>query len=267
MSPALEIINLHAGYKGGAILRDVSFSLENGRILAILGLNGAGKSTLLRCAAGLLHPDSGLIKIKGKAIGQYKKNALARVLALAPQETLRPAGFKVGEFVLFGRFPWLSWTGFYSAEDRERASRAMLESLGGSFASRHVESLSGGEWLKACLARSLAQLSGSGEPILLLDEPAASLDLASRLELRAILEKRRRSGFAIAMTGHDCNLASLCATHMLGLKNGRVLFYGPRDEVFTEKNLGELYEHPVHVRPHPDNGAPQAIPRLPGAAG
>jgi len=103
------------------------------------------------------------------------------------------------------------------------------------------------------LARALAQES----PLLLLDELAAGLDLARMVDLFDLLERRRAAGACVLMAVHDCNLAALYATRLMGLKNGGLVFDGPVTQVFTEENLGELYNMPICVLPHPRFGLPQ----------
>ena len=139
------------------------------------------------------------------------------------------------------------------------ADQALASAGARELAHRRMGELSGGEVQRVMLARALAQESR----LLLLDELAAALDWARVVELFDLLEQRRRAGMAIVMAVHDCSLAAQYATRLVGLKQGRVLFDGPPETVFTEENLGALYDLSLCVFAHPRNGLPQALPACP----
>ena len=157
--------------------------------------------------------------------------------------------------VLLGRFAHLGWLGPYSREDYTVADSALDETGAAPLAHRRLTELSGGELQRVLLARALAQQS----PLLLLDELAAGLDWARMVELFDLLERRRAAGACVLMAVHDCNLAALYATRLMGLKGGNLVFDGPVAKVFTEENLGALYNIPISVLPHPQLGLPQAL--------
>jgi iron complex transport system ATP-binding protein len=173
---------------------------------------------------------------------------------VAQQEDI-PAGLTAREMVLLGRYPWLPWLGTYRQKDHEAAHAALCSVDALALAGRELSSLSGGERQRVLLARALAQES----PVFLLDEPTANLDPARMTELLDLLENRRAAGCLVIMVLHDCNLAALYATRLVGIKEGRVLFDGPVEEMFTESRLGVLYDAPLRVIRHPAFPVPQAL--------
>lgn len=258
----LELAGVAAGYGGERTLSGIGLQVGPGENVILLGPNGSGKTTLLRCAAGALRPQAGMVRLGGAQAQRLSPRARARRVAVLPQQPERPRGLTVRDLVLLGRFPWLSWSGVYSGADHAAAARALAAVDAEHLARRRVETLSGGEWQRALLARSLAQMDGVARPLFLLDELTASLDPARAEEVYALLGERRLAGAALLQAAHDCNLAARHATRLVGLKAGRILFDGPVRAVFTEENLSALYDLPLTVFRHPDGDIPQALPAL-----
>ena len=179
----------------------------------------------------------------------------ARRVAVVPQRGPCPEDLTAREMVLLGRYAHLSPWGWYGPGDHRAADCALAATDTTGLAHRRLHELSGGELQRVLLARALAQES----PLLLLDELAAGLDLARMTGLFDLLERRRAAGACVLMAVHDCNLAALYATRLLGLREGRLAFDGPVRQVFTEENLSALYQTPVTVLPHPLWGLPQAL--------
>lgn len=253
--PVLRIAGVRAGYGGQSVLRDAAFTLHAGECAALLGPNGSGKTTLLRTLSGVLTPQAGAIEIQGRPLATLKPRERARMVAVVPQRGQLPQGLTARQMVLLGRFAHLSWLGSYGREDYAAADRALEETGAAPLAQRRLNELSGGELQRVLLARALAQES----PLLLLDELAAGLDWARMVDLFDLLERRRAAGACVLMAVHDCNLAALYATRLMGLRDGNLVFDGPVANVFTEENLGALYNIPICVLPHPRWGLPQAL--------
>lgn len=253
--PVLRIAGVRAGYGGQSVLRNAGFSLHAGECAALLGPNGSGKTTLLRTLSGVLTPQAGTIEIQGRPLAALKPRERARMVAVVPQRGQLPQGLTARQMVLLGRFAHLSWLGAYGREDYAAADRALEETGAAPLAHRRLTELSGGELQRVLLARALAQES----PLLLLDELAAGLDWARMVDLFDLLERRRAAGACVLMAVHDCNLAALYATRLMGLRDGNLVFDGPVAKVFTEENLGALYNIPICVLPHPRWGVPQAL--------
>lgn len=252
----LDVRALTAGYGARPVLRGISLKARCGESVALLGPNGSGKTTLLRCVSGVLRPQGGDICLSDRPLESLRPRERARLAAVVPQRVECPPGLSVRRVVLLGRYPYLSWLGGYGRMDYEAVERALAATGAAGLAGRRVDELSGGELQRVLLARALAQES----PLLLLDELAAGLDLARMVELFDLLERRRAAGTCVLMAMHDCNLAALYATRLIGLKNGQMLFDGPASEIFTEEKLSALYDIPIRVFPHPRWGLPQALP-------
>ena len=253
--PIVRVAGISAGYGENAVLRRVEFTLRAGECAALLGPNGSGKTTLLRTISGVLAPQAGSIELLGRPLTSLSPRQRARMVAVVPQRGQLPQGLTARQMVLLGRFAHLGWLGAYGREDYAAADSALDETGAAPLAHRRLTELSGGELQRVLLARALAQQS----PLLLLDELAAGLDWARMVELFDLLERRRAAGACVLMAVHDCNLAALYATRLMGLKGGNLVFDGPVAKVFTEENLGALYNIPVSILPHPRFGLPQAL--------
>jgi iron complex transport system ATP-binding protein len=239
---ALELDRISYTYPGGTkALDSVSFSVEEGESVAILGSNGAGKSTLLDLLLGW-NKGKG-ITLFGKDLADYGRKELGRNLALVPQSEHYNFSFTLLEYTLFGRSPYLSQMGTPTEKDAENAVQALKDVGLESYQDRPITSLSGGEHQLLLLARSIAQQSR----ILLLDEPTSALDPANRMRVISILKDLSQKGKTLLFTTHDANLAYELATHVAMLKKGHLLCYGTKEETVTSEMLTTLYETPLYV--------------------
>jgi iron complex transport system ATP-binding protein len=212
------------------VLNGVTLSLPRGDLVALLGANGSGKTTLLRLLTGMLIPTRGEVTFDGRPVAAWRRDALARRVAVLPQQLELPAGFRVGELVEMGRAPHARRL-FGSTEDDERAvERALSDADALDLAHRFADELSGGERQRVLVAMALAQ-----EPdLLLMDEPTLHLDLAHQVALLATIRRlRAQRGLTVLAVLHDLNLAAAFAPRVVVLAGGRVLGDGPPDDVLT----------------------------------
>ncbi len=247
---------LAGGYGRGAVVAGVDLALAAGRCTAILGPNGAGKSTLLRLLAGILPARAGTVELLGRPLAAWRRREIARVVGVVPQ--LLPLTFpvRVRELVEQGRAPHLGPWEPPAAADRAAVARALAMVDLEDCAARPVQELSGGERQRALLARALAC-----EPrVLLLDEPAAALDVAHQLELVAIARRLLAEGVAAAVVVHDWNLALRVADELVVLDRGRVHTAGTPAEVLHSRVFEEVFEVAVDVVAG-TGGEPVVVPR------
>jgi len=261
----LEVTAVSFAYdRTRTVLDNVSVSLRRGTILGLLGPNGSGKTTLLRLLSGTIVPASGRITIDGTPLAALPRRALARRIAVVPQETHSAFDFSALEIVLMGRYPHLSALELEGAADVAIAREAMRATGTDTFATRPFATLSGGEKQRVVIAAALAQISPGSDRdagILLLDEPTAALDLAYQLEVAALLrDLQQRTPIAIVVSTHDLNFAAgLCRTLVL-LKDGLVLAAGPTDEVLTKANIRALYGVEAEIQSHGGAGHLVVVP-------
>ena len=201
---------------GAQILDSASLDARPGELLGLLGPNGAGKSTLLRVMAGLLRPDAGEVKLDDTHLRALPAGERARRIAFMPQHDAQHP-FTALETVLMGRYPHLGRFELEGAGDREIARAAMERTDTGDFEARQLDTLSGGERQRVLLARTLAQQAS----VLLLDEPAANLDLKHRLSIMDVLRAEiHEREIAVVMALHDLSLAGRYCDRLALMSNG-----------------------------------------------
>lgn len=241
MNPFFEAEHLVYRYLHGPLaVRDISLAVAPASMTAIIGANGSGKSTLIRMLAGLLRPASGRILLDGTAL-ENGSRVSAREIAYMPQSTAAAFPFRALDVVLSGRAPHIPEWNMESASDRDRAMDA-LESVGAAhLANLPVTSLSGGERQMVVLARALAQ----APRLLLLDEPATSLDLKHRAALiRTLARLREQRGLSMIMITHDLQLTGSLFDRIVALRCGEIVAQGSPDDVLQSATLADIFEEP-----------------------
>ena len=254
--PALRFEGAAFGYGKAPVLRGITFSVDEGELVGVLGPNGSGKTTLVRGATRVLEPMEGAVTLLGRPLGLYDRRELARSLAVVPQEGTPIFPFTVLETVLMGRAPWLRPFSFEGEEDL-RAAREALHAVGGDdLALRDLSELSGGERQRVVVARALAP----GPRVLLADEPTAHLDLRHAVAVFGLLRDLARSrGLAVVVVTHDVNLAALVCDRLVLLGRGTVAAEGKPRDVIRADLLEEIFGTPVVVETRPD-GTPFVAP-------
>ena len=259
----LQAADVVFGYPGRApVLRGVTMEMPAESFVGILGPNGSGKTTLLRVLAGVLRPSSGRVLLDGADLTRAPRQALARRMAVVPQETHLAFDYSVLEVVLMGRYPHLGTFEIEGPADFAIARDALAATDTLGLQDRAFDTLSGGEKQRVIISAALAQISAADrDAVLLLDEPTVALDLAYQLELGTLLrDLQQRLPMAIAISTHDLNFAaSLCRTLVL-LKEGEVLAAGPTAEVLTPEHIRLLYGVDAEVTRHPPTGRLVVVP-------
>lgn len=250
----LDVAGLTFGYrKNEAVLRDVSFTVEQGRFLCILGPNGSGKTTLFRCLLRSLRPQAGQIRLWGRDLRLYTAKALARLVGYVPQFPESTFAFTVRELVLMGRYAYTGALGLASREDAAVADAMMARTGTTEFAQRCLHELSGGQAQRVMIARALAQ-----EPkLLLLDEPTSHLDMGHQLKIYELLrELAHESGMTVICVSHDVNLAGQFADELLLMDQGIIAGKGACAAILTKEVLEKMYQVEVEFIA----GRDQAVP-------
>ena len=240
--------DLSFSYGERPILAGVSFELEAGSMLGVVGPNGSGKTTLLRLLAGLERPSGGEALLLGRPVGSYARREIARLVAVVPQGGDAVFPYTTGEIVAMGRMPHLPWTGTLARADREACREAMERTDTLRLADRTLDRLSAGERQRVLIARALAQ----GAQVVLLDEASSFLDLGQELAIFRMLDGlRREEGIAFVSVSHDLNLVGAFCGRALLLREGRAVASGPLAEAFTGENLSALFGVPVETASGP----------------
>ncbi len=250
----IEVNSIFFRYHKDWVLRDVSFSVEKGNFIGMIGPNGSGKSTLLKILCRLLSPQQGEVFFESVPLKKMNRTDIAKKVALVPQEAHLLFPFRVMEFVLMGRSPYLGHLMFERERDLEIVKKAMEWTQILPFSERPMDELSGGERKRVFIARALAQ-----EPeVILLDEPTANLDIHHQIDfLNLILTLNRERGLTIVMASHDMNIASEFSDRLILFQQGRIWKMGSPCEVITQENIERVYGCKAWVDQHPVSGMPR----------
>ena len=237
-SIALQVNNLSLTKSNKNILAEVSFNLPNSCLASIIGPTGAGKTSIIRSLLNFEKTDNSIMKINGKQISEMNLREIAKQVAYVHQNSHLPPGLKVYDYVLFARNPYLGFFGNHSQHDHQVVKESLLLVDCLQYSDRELASLSGGEQRLVIVARAIAQQTS----IMILDEPAASLDFALSSKLIHVLQKlAHEEKKVVLVVTHDINDAMKFSDYIILLKNGRILVQGEPNIVINENVLQELY--------------------------
>jgi len=254
----LKIDSLTVAYSDKVVLREVSFGVKPGEILALIGPNGAGKSTLIRAVSGVVPIVSGQVYVDAQNLSDLSAGQRARILAVVPQARQLGGAFSVEQAVMMGRTPYLNWLGQESEVDKVSVRLALEQTGLDTFSDRQIAQLSGGEQQRVLLARALAQST----PALLLDEPTNHLDLQHQTNFLSIVKRLAKEKELIVIVAmHDLNLVSFFADRVALLVNGKLKGLGTPKKVIQKELISEAYQTPVEIIKHPVTGAPIIFPQ------
>ena len=220
--------NVSLGYDNKTILSNLSFSVNSGDYLCIVGENGSGKSTLMRTMLGLQKPMSGEISL-GDGL---KKGEIGYL----PQQTDVQKNFpaSVKEIVLSGCQARAGLRPFYNNQEKEMAANAMKKMRIEEFSKRCYRELSGGQQQRVLLARALC----ATQKILLLDVPVSGLDPKVTAEMYELISGLNKEGITIIMISHDIDVAISEASHILHICDKP--FFGTKEE-YLKSELGSKF--------------------------
>ncbi|MFC3803921.1 ABC transporter ATP-binding protein [Cohnella sp. GCM10012308] len=226
-------------------LKEVTATIDAGRMTGIIGPNGSGKSTLLGVMARSIAPQSGSAVLDGKALAAYKPRELARKLAAVHQHNGAPADLTVERIVAYGRLPHRKLLGQRDAEDEEAVDWAIACTGLTEKRKQRIGELSGGERQRVWIAMALAQKT----QVLLLDEPTTFLDMYYQIELMELIRGLNVDhGLTIVVVLHDMNQAVRYCDRIIAMKEGRVVLQGPPEEAVTAQTIKDIYGVEALVR-------------------
>lgn len=236
--PAMEVKKLSFSYGKNKVLKDISLSIEEGKITTIMGANGCGKTTLFSLMTKNLTPKKGKVLIQGKNIQNMHLADFAKKVSIVHQYNSSNDDITVERLVGFGRTPHMKLMGGYSEEDEKLIDWAMEVTNVKKYREREISRLSGGQRQRVWIAMALAQ----NTKVLFLDEPTTYLDIRYQIEILNLIKSLNEDyGITIIMVLHDINQAIRYSDCVIGLKDGNVIINGNPEEVIDENSLKELY--------------------------
>jgi len=240
----ISIKNISFSYDTvGDTIKNISFALNKGELVALLGPNGSGKTTILKCLNGTLKPKTGEIYIENHNIKDLSYKETAKLISVVPQERSAVFSYLVIDIVAMGITPYLSFGRMPTKKDYKEAY-AKLEFFNiQHLAEKSYNQLSGGEKQLVLIARALMQ----DTDYLIMDEPTSHLDFKNQHLVMKELKKLSKNGKGVVTALHDPNLALRFCDRIIMVKKGEVIFSGENIEVMNPQNLQILYDAPVSM--------------------
>ncbi len=249
--PVIKVNDLTAGYKKGrerkVVIRQINFEIFSAEMVCLAGSNGIGKSTLLKTLAGLLPALSGEIQLVDRALGNYSKDEIAKLLSIVLTSKIPTGNMISRELIALGRYPYTNWYGMLSDSDNLKIDEAIGLTGTSDIQDQPVHELSDGQLQKVLIARALAQDC----KIILLDEPTAHLDLVNKIMIMKLLKDLSAStGKAILLATHELDLALQVSDRLLLLTGDSTIIDGTPEDLVINGTIQEFIKHgDVHFDP------------------
>ncbi|WP_430523552.1 ABC transporter ATP-binding protein [Streptomyces qinglanensis] len=255
--PRLTGHDLTLGYDQRTIARELDVAVPDRSFTVVVGPNACGKSTLLRALSRMLKPTRGQVLLDGADVAGLPAKSLARTLGLLPQSSTAPDGITVADLVARGRYPHQGLLRQWSRDDERVVAESMAATGVEGLGDRFVDELSGGQRQRVWIAMALAQQT----PLLLLDEPTTYLDIAHQIEILDLCARlHEEEGRTLVAVLHDLNHAARYATHLIAMRDGRIVAQGEPGEIVTAELVAEVFGMPCRVIDDPETGTPLVVP-------
>ncbi|ALJ20721.1 ABC transporter ATP-binding protein [Microbacterium sp. No. 7] len=255
----LQARALSTGYGERRIISDLDLDVPDGSFTVIIGPNGCGKSTLLRSLARLIPPAAGAVLLDGADISRARTKDLAREIGLLPQTSIAPEGITVIDLVTRGRHPHQGLLRRWSTQDEDAVREALERTHLTEHSTRVVDELSGGQRQRVWIAMALAQET----PLLLLDEPTTYLDISHQIDVLDLCTSLHREKRTLVAVLHDLNQSARYATHLVAMKEGRIVAQGAPADIVTSDLVHDVFGVRARIVPDPETGGPLVVPHAP----
>ena len=238
-TPLLELKNVNKVYENGFhAVKDVSFSIESGLLVGLIGPNGCGKTTMMRCVNKMHKTSSGDIIVDGDSILPKKPAEVARIMSNVPAELKASFGLSVFETVMLGRYPYMENLWWETEQDETLVMETLNKFGVYHLRDRPLNMLSSGERQRVLIAKAYVQ-----EPrLMLVDEPTAHLDMKYKLEVMEYLQHMVKKDMSIMVAEHDISLMARYCDLCIIMKKGEIVAVGDPKEVITSELIEEVYE-------------------------
>lgn len=253
---SLRLAGATVAYGDKVVLEEFDVEVPRGVFTAVIGPNGCGKSTMLKALARTLRPRTGAALLDDMPLGRWRSKAIARRLALLPQDPVVPEGITVAALVARGRHPYHSPLRQWLPGDEEAVAQAMVATGVEQIAQEPVSGLSGGQRQRAWIAMILAQ----DTEYVLLDEPTSFLDVAHQIDVLHLCQDMRDQGRTVLTVLHDLNHAARYAEHLMVMDAGRIVAAGDPTTVLTQQLVAEVFGLHAEIAADPQSGTPMVVP-------
>lgn len=221
----IRLDNLTIRFGERVLLQNVSTSIPENSLCALIGVNGSGKSTLLRRIAGLNREYQGIISVGGKDVSRIPSAEISKIISLVTTERIRVNNITCREIIALGRAPYTNWIGRTTQKDNMAVDNAIDLAGIGSYADRPIATLSDGEAQRVMIARAIAQ----DTPVILLDEPTSFLDLPGRYRLVELLNNlTKNAGKTILFSTHELEIAARSTDTTLVINTPELITYSSK---------------------------------------